>query len=73
MPTREDVATAEPITEPTHDEVAGSLIDADQRDKVAELVDDARGKGADVVVVLGPVISYVQHSCHPSSYNDPHG
>ena len=28
----------------------GPLIDADQRDKVAELVEDATGKGADVVV-----------------------
>ena len=28
----------------------GPLIDATQRDKVAELVEDANGKGADVVV-----------------------
>jgi len=40
-----------PVGRGTEDEVkVGPLIDADQRSKVAELVDDAREKGAEVVL-----------------------
>ena len=52
----------------------GPLIDADQRDKVAELVDDAVGKGASAVVggrpATAPATS-TSRRCSPASPTTP--